>query len=49
MEKKGVEALILARTELPLVIKEKDTGLKLYDTLKIHVDAAVEYAFSNEE
>jgi aspartate racemase len=43
-QKNGIEAVILGCTELPLIIKEKDLELPLINTLKIHVDAVVQYA-----
>ncbi len=43
LEDQGVEGLILGCTELPLIIKQQDTDLKLFNTLKIHVDAAVKF------
>ena len=43
-QKNGVEAVILGCTELPLIIKDNDVDLPLLNTLKIHVDAVVQYA-----
>ena len=42
-ELQGIEALILAGTELPLLLRGAEpTGLPFLDTTMIHVDAAVE-------
>jgi aspartate/glutamate racemase len=38
----GIEALVLAGTELPLILRESaPPGIKFLDTTAIHVDAAV--------
>ncbi len=41
---KGAQAIILGCTEIPLLIKPKDTDLPLLDTLEIHCRAAVDFA-----
>jgi aspartate/glutamate racemase len=38
----GVEALILAGTELPLLLRDSDTGIEFLDTTVIHVEAIVD-------
>ena len=40
----GAEAVILGCTEIPLLIKQKDVKIPLFDTTRIHAEAAVEYA-----
>ena len=40
----GAQGVILGCTEIGLLIKQKDSTLPLFDTTKIHADAAVEYA-----
>lgn len=40
----GAEAVILGCTELPLLIRQSDVDLPLFDTTEIHVRAAVESA-----
>lgn len=42
---KGAEGVILGCTELPMLIKQEDTVIPVFDTLKIHAEAAVEEAF----
>ena len=37
----GAEAVILGCTEIGMLIKQSDTAIKLYDTAKIHAEAAV--------
>ena len=41
---KGVDGIILGCTELPLLIREKDTNVKLFDTTLIHARKALEFA-----
>jgi aspartate racemase len=38
----GVDGVILAGTELPLLLRDVDAGVPLLDTTRIHVDAVVE-------
>ena len=40
----GAEGIILGCTEIPLLIKQQDTKLPLFDTLAIHSLAAVDFA-----
>jgi aspartate racemase len=44
----GSEAVILGCTEIPLIISEADTPVKLFDTVQIHVDKAIEFALAQE-
>lgn len=43
LEKKGAEGIILACTEIPLLISQKDVDIQLFNTLTIHLDAAVKF------
>lgn len=43
---KGAEGIILGCTELPLLIKQNDVNIPLFDTLRIHLSEAVEFALS---
>jgi aspartate racemase len=43
---KGAKGIILGCTELPLLIKEDDVSLAIFDTTKIHANAAVEFSLS---
>lgn len=45
--KNGAEGVILGCTEIPLLIKQEDCKVPLFDTTEIHAKAAVEYAFNN--
>jgi aspartate racemase len=41
---RGAEGVILGCTEIPLLIKSTDTDIPLFDTILIHVNAAIEFA-----
>lgn len=44
LQRAGAEAVVLACTELPLLIRSEDTPVKLFDTMTVHVRKAVTYA-----
>jgi len=44
LQRAGAEAVVLACTELPLLISSEDTPVKLFDTMTLHVRKAVTYA-----
>jgi len=51
VEEESIEGLILGCTELPLLLDEtfeKNIGIPLFNTSKIHMQSAFEYACSNE-
>jgi aspartate racemase len=41
----GAEGIILGCTEIGLLVKKEDSRVLLFDTTRIHAEAAVEYAF----
>lgn len=41
---RGAEGVVLGCTEIPLLIKDEDSSIPVFDTTKIHSEAAVEYA-----
>ena len=43
----GAEGVILGCTEIPLLIKDKDYSLPLFDTTFIHASAAVNFSLNN--
>ncbi len=45
--KEGAEGIILGCTEIPILIKNNDVDIKLFDTAKIHIDAAIKFALGN--
>ncbi len=44
---KGAQAIILGCTELPLLVKQSQGAIPLFDTTMIHARAAVEYALAS--
>lgn len=44
---KGAEGIILGCTEIALLVQQKDTNVKLYDTTAIHASAAVDFALAD--
>ena len=44
----GAQGVILGCTELPLLVRQEDCALPLFDTLRIHADAAVRAALDGE-
>jgi len=48
LENRGAEGIILGCTEIPLLIRESDTELDLYDTIALHACAALDFALSHE-
>jgi len=43
MVSKGAEGIILGCTEIPLLVKQEDTEILLFDTLYIHANAIVDF------
>ena len=43
----GAQGIILGCTELPLLVKQEDCPVPLFDTTTIHAEAAVEYALKD--
>ena len=46
LKKEGAEGIIEGCTEIPVLIKQEDCDILLFDTVKIHSAAGVEYALS---
>ncbi len=44
LQQQGAEGVILGCTELPILIKQEDVSMPVFDTTLIHVTAAVEFA-----
>ncbi len=42
--KKGAEGVILGCTEIPIIIKQEDCAVPLFDTTTLHAKAAVDFA-----
>jgi aspartate racemase len=47
LKKAGAQGVILGCTELPLLIREEDSVLPLFDTLRLHAQRAVNLALEN--
>lgn len=43
----GAEGIILGCTEIPLLVKQKDTDNLLFDTLQIHAEAIVDFILND--
>lgn len=48
VKKDGAEAVILACTEIGLLVKQKDSVLPIFDTTVIHAEKAAEWALRSE-
>jgi aspartate racemase len=44
----GIDGVILGCTELPLLLKQDDCRIKLFDTLDLHATAALDFALASE-
>lgn len=44
LAKSGAEGVILGCTEIPLLIQQSDVHLPIFDTTRIHAEAAVQFA-----
>lgn len=47
LRKEGAQGVVLGCTEIPLLIKQEDTTLPVFNTLQLHAKAAVDYAISS--
>jgi aspartate racemase len=47
LSKKGAEAVILGCTEIPLLVKQEDVSVPLFDTTRIHAESAVDFALTD--
>ncbi|MHA1303992.1 MAG: aspartate/glutamate racemase family protein [Candidatus Heimdallarchaeaceae archaeon] len=48
LQQKGAEGVILGCTEIPLLIKQEDCSVPVFDTTTIHAKAALKFALSEE-
>lgn len=48
VKEEGAEGVILGCTEIPLLINQEDVDVPVFDTMSIHVEAAVEDALNRE-
>jgi len=49
VDEQGAEGVILGCTEIPLLIKQRDVKVAVFDTMSIHAEAAVKYALNKTE
>jgi aspartate racemase len=49
VDEEGAQGIILGCTEIPLLIKQEDVSVPVFDTTKIHAEAAVRYALNETE
>ena len=47
LKDKGAQGVILGCTEIPMLIKQADSNLPVFDTTLIHSKAAVDFALKN--
>jgi aspartate racemase len=47
LEQQGAQGIVLGCTEIPLLIKQEDTHLPVFNTLEIHAKAAVDFALNS--
>jgi aspartate racemase len=47
LEQKGAQGIVLGCTEIPLLIKQQDIHLPVFNTLEIHAKAAVGFAINS--
>lgn len=46
LEGQGAQGIVLGCTEIPLIVKQKDFSIPLYDTTTLHAQAAVDFALN---
>ena len=46
LEAKGAQGVILGCTEIPLLVKQADVAIPVFDTSRIHAEAAVDWALT---
>jgi len=42
----GAEGIVLGCTEIPLLIRQEDTEVKVFDTATVHAEKALQYAIN---
>ncbi len=47
LREQGAEGIVLGCTEIPLLVKQDDVDIPLFDTLTIHAEAAVRYSLDD--
>jgi len=49
VKEEGAEGVILGCTEIPLLVKQEDVSVPVFDTTQIHAEAAVKYALGRKK
>ena len=49
LSRRGAQGAVLACTEIPLLVRTKDVELPLFDTTRLHAEAAVEWALKEHQ
>jgi aspartate racemase len=49
LREKGAEGVVLGCTEIPLLVRQEDIDLPLFNTAALHAEYALEYAFDEVE
>lgn len=49
LRSRGAQGVVLGCTEIPLLLKQEDCPVPLFDTLAIHADAAVDFLVASEQ
>jgi aspartate racemase len=47
--RRGAEGIVLGCAEIPMIVKEKDAAVPVFNTLRIHALAAVDFALSGQK
>lgn len=48
LQARGAQGVVLGCTEIPLLVRQSDTDLPLFNTTALHVEGALEWAFSEK-
>ncbi len=48
LARRGAGGVILGCTEIPLIVRQQDVDIPVFNTTEIHCDAAVAFAFSDQ-
>lgn len=48
LQSKGAEGIVLGCTEIPLLVKQEDVSIPVFDTMTVHAISAVELALKEE-
>ena len=49
LRRQGAQGVVLGCTEIPLLVRQEDTDLPLFNTTALHAHYALEYAFAEAD